>query len=224
MNQRQKNLSRLAQLDSCAVSDALEKAGIRGTVLGIRPVWDCPKVVGTAVTVKIKPVGLERPTQHLCTPAIDAASEGDVLVIDNAGRTDVATWGGLLTLAAHMKGIKGVIIDGAARDVDESRELHFPVYARGAVPVTARGKIMQESFNQDIQCGGVSVSPGDYVLADGSGVVIVPAAKAEEIITEAEKIARKEAEMAAEIKKGRSVTDVLESMRYETMNLGEEER
>lgn len=83
---------------------------------------------------------------------------------------------------------------------------------------------MQESFNQEIQCGGVAVSPGDYVLADGSGVVIVPAAKAEEIITEAEKIARKEAEMAAEIKKGRSVTDVLESMRYETMNLREEER
>jgi regulator of RNase E activity RraA len=82
---------------------------------------------------------------------------------------------------------------------------------------------MQESFNQEIQCGGVAVSPGDYILADGSGVVIVPSAKAEEVIQEAEKIARKEKEMAVEIKKGRSVTDVLESMAYETLNMAEKE-
>jgi regulator of RNase E activity RraA len=223
VDERQRILSKLGELDSCAVSDAMEKLGLRGVVLGIRPVWDCPKIVGTAVTVKIKPVGLVRPPQHLCSTAIDAAQEGDVLVIDNAGRTDVATWGGLLTLAAKMKGISGVVIDGAARDVDECRELQFPVYARSAIPVTARGRIMQESFNQEIQCGGVAVSPGDYILADGSGVVIVPSAKAEEVIQEAEKIARKEKEMAVEIKKGRSVTDVLESMAYETLNMAEKE-
>ncbi|MDF2682176.1 MAG: putative ribonuclease inhibitor RraA/dimethylmenaquinone methyltransferase [Brevibacillus sp.] len=216
-------IERLSKLDSCAVSDAMEKVGLKGAVLGIRPMWSCERIVGRAVTIKIKPVGLVRPTQHLCTPAIEAAERGDILVIDNAGRVDVATWGGILTFAAKVKGISGVVIDGACRDLDESRELEFPVFARTAVPVTARGRIMQESFNEEIQCGGVSVSAGDLVIADSSGVVLVPAEKAEEVITAAEAIAAREKRMAEEIGKGRSVVEVMESMQYEAMNVAEGE-
>jgi regulator of RNase E activity RraA len=201
----------------------MEKVGLKGAVLGIRPMWSCERIVGRAVTIKIKPVGLVRPTQHLCTPAIEAAERGDILVIDNAGRVDVATWGGILTFAAKVKGISGVVIDGACRDLDESRELEFPVFARTAVPVTARGRIMQESFNEEIQCGGVSVSAGDLVIADSSGVVLVPAEKAEEVITAAEAIAAREKRMAEEIGKGRSVVEVMESMQYEAMNVAEGE-
>ncbi|MGG1659893.1 RraA family protein [Brevibacillus sp. NRS-1366] len=216
-------LKRLGQLDTCAVSDAMEKVGLKGAVLGIRPMWSCPRIVGRAVTIKIKPVGLVRPTQHLCTPAIEAAQAGDILVIDNAGRTDVATWGGILTYAAKVKGIAGVVIDGACRDLDESKELEFPVYARSAVPVTARGRIMQESFNEEIQVAGVSVLAGDLVIADASGVVLVPLKRAEAVITAAEAIALRERRMAEEIGKGRSVVEVMESMQYETMNVSGEE-
>jgi 4-hydroxy-4-methyl-2-oxoglutarate aldolase len=215
-------IARLSKLDTCAVSDAVEKLGIKGTVLGVRPMWSSPRIVGRAVTVKIKPVGLTKPTQHLCTPAIEAAKSGDILVVDNAGRTDVATWGGILTLAAKMKGVHGVVIDGACRDIDESQELEFPVFARTAVPLTARGRIMQESFNEEIQCGGVSVQAGDYVIADGSGVVFIPSEKAQDVIEEAESITLREQKMAEKIRAGQSVVDVMESMKYESMTLIEE--
>jgi 4-hydroxy-4-methyl-2-oxoglutarate aldolase len=210
-------VNRLSNLDSCAVSDALDQLGLPGAVIGIRPVWQCRRIVGRTVTIKIKPVGLDKPKQHLCTPAIEAAESGDVLVIDNAGRLDVASWGGILSLASKLKKINGVIVDGACRDVDEARELEFPVYARGSVPVTARGRIMQESFNEEIQCGGVAVKYGDLVIADGSGVVFIPALKAEEVISKAESIAQQEKKMADAVRTGRSILEVMESMRYESM-------
>lgn len=209
--------SRLGKLDTCAVSDALDRLGLKGAVLGIRPLWLCPRIVGRSITVKIKPAGLEKPKQHLCTPAIAAAAPGDVIVVDNGGRTDVAAWGGLLSLAAQAKKLSGVIVDGASRDVDESRELNFPVYARAPVQVTARGRIMQQSFNEEIQFAGVQVHPGDLVIADGSGVVFIPRAKEHEVLAQAEAIARREAEMAQAVRAGRSVVEVMESLGYESM-------
>ena len=210
-------ISRLAKLDTCAVSDALDRLGLKGAVLGLRPLWPCPRIVGRAVTVKIKPAGLQKPKQHLCTPAIAAATASDVIVVDHGGRTDVAAWGGLLSLAAQVKKIRGVIVDGAARDVDESRELEFPVFARSAVQVTARGRVMQESFNEEIECAGAQVHPGDLVIADMSGVVFIPRAKEHEVLTQAEALAASEQRMAEAIRTGRSVVEVMETLGYEAM-------
>ncbi|MEA2992307.1 MAG: hypothetical protein QOD40_1227 [Alphaproteobacteria bacterium] len=210
-------VTRLGKLDTCAVSDALDRLGLKGAVIGIRPLWPCPRIVGRCVTVKIKPAGLEKPKQHLCTPAIHAATPSDVIVVDNGGRIDVAAWGGLLSLAAQVKKLGGVIVDGACRDVDESRELQFPVYARAAVQVTARGRIMQQSFNEEIQFAGVQVHPGDLVIADGSGVVFIPRAKEQEVVAQAEALAEREAKMGEAIREGRSVVEVMESLGYEAM-------
>ena len=101
--------------------------------------------------MKIKPAGLQQPTQHLGTAPIEAAKPGDIIVIDNGGKLEFSCWGGLLALSAKLKGLSGVVIDGASRDIDEARDLEFPVCARGAVPMTARGRVMQESYNQEIQ-------------------------------------------------------------------------
>ena len=210
-------INRLAKLDTCAVSDALDRLGLKGAVLGLRPLWPCPRIVGRTVTVKIKPAGLERPKQHLCTPAIAAATASHVIVVDHGGRTDVAAWGGLLSLAAQVKKIRGVIVDGAARDVDESRELEFPVFGRGAVQVTARGRVMQESFNEEIECAGVQVHPDDLVIADMSGVVFIPRAKELDVLTQAEALAASEQRMAEAIRTGRSVVEVMETLGYEAM-------
>lgn len=215
-------VDRLSRLDACAVSDALDRFGLRGAVIGIRPVWPCPRIAGRVVTIRLKPVGLDRPKQHLGSTAIDAAKAGDVLVVDNAGRVDVASWGGMLSLAATTKQIRGVILDGACRDVDEIQEIGLPVYARGVVPVTARGRIMQESFNQEISCGAVAVRPADLVIADGSGVVFIPGQKAENVIAEAEAIARHQQAMTDAIRAGRPVGEVMESMAYESMLLQKE--
>jgi 4-hydroxy-4-methyl-2-oxoglutarate aldolase len=210
-------VSRLTKLDTCAASDALDRLGLRGATIGIRPVWPCARIVGRAVTCKIKPAGLEKSKVHLGTPAIEAAKASDIIVVDNGGRPDVSAWGGLLSLASKQKGLSGVVIDGACRDVDESRDVGFPVYARAVVPVTARGRIMQDSINQEIQCGGVQVHPGDLVIADGSGVVIIPSSRAQEVVSEAEKIAAHEAKMADAVRSGRSVVEVMETLGYESM-------
>lgn len=214
---REPIIERLAGLDTCAVSDALDSLGLQGATWGVRPLWACPRIAGRAVTMKIKPVGLEQPKLHLGTPTIEAAKPGDVIVIDNAGRPDISTWGGLLSLSAKLKGLSGVVIDGACRDIDESRELGFPVYARGVVPMTARGRVTQESCNQEVQFAGVQVHPGDLVIADGSGVVIVPREKEAAVVDAAEKIFQIEAEMAAGIRQGHSGREVLEKLGYEQM-------
>ena len=214
---REPIVERLLKLDTCAVSDGMDRLKLTGATYGVRPMWACPKIVGRAVTMKIKPVGLDKPKQHLGTLPIEAAQPGDVIVVDNGGRPDQSCWGGLLALAAKTKGISGVVIDGACRDIDESRDVGFPVYARGAVPMTARGRVMQEAYNQEIEFAGVQVHPGDLVIADGSGVVIIPRSKEEEIVREAEEVAATEARMSEGIRQGMSVLEVLEKLGYEQM-------
>src|SRR5260370_6761275 len=157
-------IARLAKLDACAVSDALDRLGLPGAVLGIGPLWPCPRVVGRCVRVKIKPAGLDRSRQHLCTSAIAAAAPTDVIVVDNGGRVDVAAWGGLLSLAAQIRQVRGVIVDGACRDLDESRELGFPVYGRAAGQGTARGRLGQQAFNEEIAFAGGRVPPSHLVV------------------------------------------------------------
>lgn len=215
--EREPILERFAKLDTCTVSDALDSLGLKGATWGVRPQWPCPRIAGRAVTMKIKPVGLQQPAQHLGSAAIESAKAGDIIVIDNGGRLEFSTWGGLLSLSARLKGIAGVVIDGACRDIDEARELEFPVYARGVVPMTARGRVMQQSFNREVQFAGVQVHPGDLVIADGSGVVIVPSEKEQEVVTAAEAVFQKEAEMAAGIRKGFSGLEMLEKLGYEQM-------
>lgn len=214
---REPIVERLAKLDTCAVSDALDSLNLKGATWGVRPQWQCPRIVGRAVTMKIKPAGMEQPKQHLGTAPIEAAQPGDIIVIDNGGKLEFSCWGGLLALSAKLKGVSGAVIDGASRDIDEARELGFPVYARGAVPMTARGRVVQESFNQEIQFAGVQCHPGDLVIADGSGVVIVPKQKEEEVVAAAETIYQKEQEMAAGIRKGHSGLEMLQNLGYEEM-------
>jgi 4-hydroxy-4-methyl-2-oxoglutarate aldolase len=214
---REEIIERLARLDTCAVSDALDSLNLNGATWGVRPMWPCPRIAGRAVTMKIKPAGVEQPKQHLGTAPIEAAKPGDIIVIDNGGKLEFSCWGGLLALSAKLKGLSGVVIDGASRDIDEARDLQFPVYARNAVPMTARGRVVQESFNQEIQFAGVQCRPGDLVIADSSGVVIIPRAMEEEVVTAAEGIYAKEQEMAAGIRKGSSGMEMLEKLGYERM-------
>ena len=210
-------VERLQKLDACALSDASDRLGLTTVVLGISPASPPAKIAGRVVTMKLVDRNSENSvtTTHLGTHAIGAANPGDVIVIQH-GRTDAAGWGGILSAAAKTKGVAGVICDGAARDIDEARELEFPVFARAAVPLTARGRIVEESYQQPVVIGRVPVSPGDLVFADGSGVVFLPAARAEEIIASAEMIAGREALMKEAVLRGDNVIEVM-GRDYETM-------
>jgi regulator of RNase E activity RraA len=209
---------RLARLSTTNIADALDAFSLKGATYGIRPLWEnAGKVVGRAVTVKITAAGLTKSKNHLGVKAIEAAERGEVIVIDNGGRLDTSCWGGILANGAKMKGVSAVVVDGAVRDLDDCMDVHFPVYARGTVVATARGRIMEEATNVMIQFAGVQVRPGDVVMGDRSGVVIIPQEKLDEVLAKAEELYDKEEQMVAEIRAGASMLEVDNKYNYEKM-------
>jgi 4-hydroxy-4-methyl-2-oxoglutarate aldolase len=216
MTARDPLIERLSALDTCAVSDALERHGLAGAVLELRSLAAVRPVAGRAVTVQLGTSHGERPTRHLCTAAVEASGPDDVIVVANGGRVDCASWGGLLSTAASLRGVSGVVLDGALRDVPEAIDVELPVYARAPVPVTARGRVVELDWDVAITVGGVPVAPRDLVLADASGVVVIPAAVADEVLNTAEEIARRESTMAAALRDGMSVSSVM-GADYETL-------
>jgi 4-hydroxy-4-methyl-2-oxoglutarate aldolase len=209
--------ARLMALDTGLVSDALDRLSLAGATYGIRPIWPCPKIVGRVMTVRTRPAGRTTAQHHLAMPAIAQANPGDVILVDNGGRLDVSGWGDILSTAAKMRGLSGAVVDGACRDVDGSAAVGFPVYARGAVPMTARGRIVEESWGEPVQCGGVAVQPGDVLIADGSGVVLIPQDRLEEVLAVAEDLAAREQAMLAAIRAGAPLLEIDRQHAYEQM-------
>ena len=216
-------LARLAALDSCACSDAMDQLGLAGVAGGLRALTVARRVTGPVVTVALGPADAAATAgaagtgpRHLGTAAIEAAQPGDVIVVAAGGRTDAAGWGGILSLAATIRQISGVIVDGACRDVDEATTLDLPVYALAATPSTARGRQVEVAWNTPVQVAGITVHPGDLVIADRSGVVFLPLSHAADVITTAERIAAREAAMASRIRAGDPPSQVM-SADYEEL-------
>ncbi|MEV4513360.1 4-carboxy-4-hydroxy-2-oxoadipate aldolase/oxaloacetate decarboxylase [Dactylosporangium sp. NPDC049525] len=211
-------LARLRALDVCAVSDALDTLGLPGVTLGPRPVWPNRTVVaGLVRTVQAGPRQGPGPFDHIAARAVDDSGADHVLVIANGGRPDVSCWGGILTRAAQQRGIAGVVVDGACRDAGEAEELGFPVFSQAVVPVSARGRIVQLAMDEPVTFAGHPVHPGDYVIADVNGVAFVPAARAADVVTLAERIAAREAAMVADVLAGRPVTAVMHDSQFPTL-------
>jgi regulator of RNase E activity RraA/enamine deaminase RidA (YjgF/YER057c/UK114 family) len=200
--------TRLHAIDTPTLSDALDALGMPGAVFGIGALTVERKIAGQVRTVKLGPPLTNAPKKHLGAGAIMAAARGEIIVVEH-GRVDVSGWGGLLSRGAVANGIAGVIVDGAVRDVDEAEEIGFPVYARAAVPVTARGRVAEHGFDVPIAFAGVTVSPHDWVLADGSGVVFVPGARVAEVLETAERIFAREQLMARDIVAGVPIGEVM---------------
>lgn len=212
------SIIRLQALDTPTVSDALDSFGIHGSIAGITAQSVVKRIAGRAVTVHLALAAAlppEAPTRHLCTSAVVASGPGDVIVVSHPGGT-MAGWGGLLTRAALLRGIAGTLIDGPARDIDESRELGYPVYAPSITPITARGRVGELGWNVPVTFAGVSVRPGDLILADGSGAVAVPQERAEDVIGKAEDLFAREAVMSRDLDAGLPVTEVM-GRNYEEM-------
>ena len=130
------------------------------------------------------------------------AGPDDVVVVSTGGRTDVSSWGGIVSIGAAARSVRGVVTDGACRDVAQARELGFPVFARAQVPATARGRLRQRSTGEAIRFGGLEVRPGDVVLADEDGLVVVPRGRATEVLVEARGLADREAAIEVEVRAG----------------------
>lgn len=217
-------VSRLGALDTPVVSDALDSLGVRGVVRGVPCQSGSARIAGRAVTVRLVPVeDAPKPApgaapRHLCTAAVASSGPGDVVVISHPGG-EMAGWGGVLSLAAHRQGIAGTLLDGPCRDIDESRELGYPVFAPSVTPITARGRIAEAAWGESITFAGIDVALGDLVLADGSGIVVLPAVRAEEIVTLAESLAVRESAMAERVREGVPITEVMGAT-YENHTMG----
>ncbi len=199
------------EVATASVADAVDKlAGKRGYMdQSIKPRINDKKVVGPAVTVLEGPTTEFVPPQH-ALDLIDSADAGSVMVIGINAQADVAVWGGLMTAGAYARNFAGAILDGGVRDVTEiRRDYGFPVYARSVSPGTTLGRFKTLGANVPVVCGGVEVNPGDIIVADIDGVVVVPIALAEEVLLMAQEIDRRELEQAKLIVQARSLKEGL---------------
>jgi len=212
-------VARLGRVDSCAVSDALDKLGLKGAVTGLHRLSTERQIAGRVVTVKLDAgaaLGASGAARHLGTAAVEAAQPGDVIVIEQRTGIDAAGWGGNLSLGAKLRGVAGVIVEGPARDVDQGRLYDFPVFARDHTSRTARGRIVEVGTNVPVAVGDVLVSPGDYVIADGSAVVFVTQGDIERVLETAEAVAKRERAMVDSLLEGTPISQVMGAS-YETM-------
>ncbi|KAJ5605001.1 hypothetical protein N7510_010155 [Penicillium lagena] len=210
-------LDRLSALDTNTVSDALDFLGLQGATYGLRPLWDCPKIVGRASTVKVGPKTDAAPTAHLLTPVIDAVTTDDRILVICGGLDGVSCWGDIIANASKAKRIRGTIIDGMSRDIDGSREVGYPVYGRGVTMISARNRLVQVDSGTPLQMRGITVNQDDYVIADRCGTVFVPAQHIEEVLEFGERIDRRQTLMVQAVRAGHPVSEVMHDTQFEAI-------
>lgn len=170
---------------------------------GIEALWKPCRVVGAAVTVRTS--ALDSGVVHV---AVDLAEAGDVLVIDRNGDTKHACWGEMTSLAAKLKGLAGTIVDGPATDIMEIAEMGYPVYCRGASAMTTKSTGAEGEINTPVQVGGVPVHPGDLIVADANGVLVLTPEAAAAVIEASEAREKRETWVRAELHTGRALSDI----------------
>jgi 4-hydroxy-4-methyl-2-oxoglutarate aldolase len=211
---------RLRRLDCCAVSDAFDRLGLTGVVTGVPQASGSGRVAGRVTTVKLglgePPPG---PPRHLGTTAIEASGPDNVIVIEQRTGRDAGSWGGILTVGAQVRGVAGVLADGPVRDIDEARAYGFSIFTRSFTARTARGRVKEMGTNVPIVFEGVAVNPGDYVIADSSGIAFIPADQIAALLEAAEAIVAKEAAMAKALLDGVPASQVMGG-NYENMLKG----
>ena len=211
-------LDRLAALDTNTVSDALDFLGIKGATAGLRPLWNCPKIVGRASTVLLGPKGDNLPTVHLITPVVERIDSDDRVLVIAGGLEGISCWGDTLANAAVSKRVRGTVIDGFSRDIDGNASIGYPVFGRGITMISARNRVVQIDSAVTITVAGVEVSEDDYVIADNCGTVFVPQAAIEQVVTIGERITRRQNAMVDAIRAGRSVAEVMHDSQFDAIN------
>ena len=179
------NVQRASKLDTTALSDALDRLGIPGQCLGIKPLDYRFRIAGRAFTILYGPAGVPPGTVG---DFIDDVPEGSVVVIDNGGRENATVWGDILTMLALERSIAGTVIDGACRDTNLSRESGYPIFSRSYSMRTGKDRVQVEAMNGPVNIGDARVLAGDLLRGDADGVVVIPKAHEGEILRVAEEI------------------------------------
>ena len=206
-------IDRLSKLYVAAVADALDHVGLRGNYMEphIRPLWRGARIAGRVRTIRL--VAVEAPPADAADnyrtemAAVDGLTAGDVLVAAGVRRS---FWGELLSTAAKLKGANGVVADAYVRDTRAVEEMGFPVFCSGISPEDSLGRIEADEFDVPLEIGGVLVHPGDLILADEDGVVVVPRAVADAVLEQAESKVAAENRMRADLAGGMRVQEAFE--------------
>ncbi len=193
-----KNVQRVARIDTATLSDALDKLAIAGQCLGIKPLSPSFRLCGRAFTLFYAPAGPGGTVGDF----IDDVPEGAVIAIDNGGRSDATVWGDILTMCAHTRKLGGTVIDGACRDTQLALQLGYPVFSRSYSMRTGKDRVQLEARDVVVNIGDARICPSDILRGDADGVVVIPTQREEEIISIAERIEAAEAKIREAVKSG----------------------
>ena len=205
------NLARASRLDTTSISDALDRLGVAGQCLNIKPLDPSFRMTGRAYTILYGPAGQPPGTVG---DYIDDVEPGRVVVLDNGGRENATVWGDILTWVAHRRGVAGTVIDGACRDTHLARELKYPIFSRSYSMRTGKDRVQVEAVNTVVNIGDARVHPGDLMRGDADGVVVIPQAHEDAVLTAAEEIDAIEQQIRAAINEGKTLAEARKQLGY----------
>jgi 4-hydroxy-4-methyl-2-oxoglutarate aldolase len=202
----------LRQLPCATISDALDRLGIVGQCLGIAPLDPKFRLVGRAFTIRYRPSGVVE--RGNVGEYVDDVAPGDVVVLDNAGRLDCTVWGDILTAVSHRRGIGGTVIHGVCRDVQRALDLGSPIFSRGRYMRTGKDRVEVESMQAPVSLGEVQVRPGDILVGDADGVLVIPRIREKEVLDIAREIEDAEQAIERETARGTRLDEARRTFRY----------
>src|ERR1700704_2507156 len=211
-------ISELLAVSTPNLSDALDRLGIAGAPQKILPIYPCTKIAGPAATLKIVPNGQAQESTVLGTlRAIVKGGAGSVLVIDAFENPTVNCYGGVAGATSKHHGLVGCVADGVVRDVDEYKGYGMPVYARGIAQQSVRGRSSCAGYGIEVKLGGVRVRPGDFIVGDENGTVVIPMERIAEVLAFAQKVKATEDGVIAAIRAGADPVEAHEKVNYDNM-------
>lgn len=205
------NLLRASRLDTTSLSDALDRLGIAGQCLGIKPLDHRFRLTGRAFTILYGPAATPPGTVG---DYIDDLEPDTVVVLDNGGRENATVWGDILTTMAHKRGIAGTVIDGACRDTHLSLSLGYPIFSRSYSMRTGKDRVQVEATNCAVNIGDARVEPGDILRGDSDGVIVIPKKHEDEVLRIAEEIDAVEGQILKAVREGSKLVDARRQFGY----------
>jgi regulator of RNase E activity RraA len=202
-------------LDTSEVSDALDSLGIEGVLQGIKPLKLQEKLFGPLFTVQYATytpsgTGFQSPVNY-----IEEVPANAVILIDNLGRTDCTVWGDLLTAQALFQGIAGVVVNGAVRDQPQLMESDLKIYSKDGGIRSGKNRVRMVARQTPLVLGLVTAHPGDYLFGDMNGVLVIPKAQVEEVLSRAHNIATRESLIRQALQTGVSLAEARRQYRYD---------
>ncbi|WP_353151559.1 RraA family protein [Pollutimonas bauzanensis] len=202
-------------LSNAEISDALDYFGLPGSAHGLSVVTGAHRIMGPAFTVRFAPV--DPGAVGTVGDFIDDVQEGDVIVLDNSGRTDCTVWGGILSQIAKARGIAGTVINGVCRDSDEAVECAYPIFSRGVFMRTGKDRVQVEAVGASVSLGEVRVNRGDIVVGDRDGIVVIPLARVTEVLERALQTHLVEKDILKAVIDGSTLKAAREKLGYHTL-------